>query len=650
MTPFEIDSAKAKPDVARTPSVQRWRSALARATAPDAAERTAVMLAALAELTQGRPVRVRFDTQTGLVRTLRGGLWSERADSEGAMLEVADNFIRTYQKAIVGAGTHWQPDETPKDEDDSPLGHGPVVGNAVRFHQTTPGRIPAHDAKLVVGFSDDGRLTLCHSSWVPLPTDYEPPEDVWGNPQDAAERAKTAKFDLRVDRSRLTVRPAPGTRAGRVLLPAHYLPEEGYARWSDFVHESWAKGEDIPLAWVPAWSFWVVSAATAQTWRVRFVPPIDSLYDHQFTIRAPLDLCVYETNQDAVLGAKSTVSLNIPGGPPLAQASDFHLIGDQFAEPGPCGGAIGNSLRTGNVYYHLRRALKAFRDTIVPAGWPAGQARNFTIPGDGNTLQVNVTLLLAGGEYDLGTESLNFGTIAGGFAPVGDVALDRDVILHEYAHSLQHRVQPDLHEAPSAYGRAIDEGLAFYFACSLNQPVVTPGQVRWGEAAYDDNVWTGLAFRDVQRATITSQRANFDFLQVHNVFPRYGANPDPAGSEYACGMVLARTLWDMRRVLGPGLVDALVLRALNTTGGWQSELESLAEAFIHYELERAATIHHDHLLQPWHCGRCRHSRSAHPALEQHRPGARGHGRRRNLQLRHQHRWRHIVGLSGHRCA
>lgn len=612
MTQIQDDRPKPKPDVVRTPTVQRWRGALARATAPDAAERVEVMLAALAELTQDRQIQVRFSNWTGLVRSLRGDLWDQPAHSAGDMLQVAQSFLDEHHRALVGSAAHWEPDVSDEEKGSVSSRHGPVIGNVARFRQITPRGVPVYSAKALFGFRDDGHLTLCHSSWLGLPPDYEPSDDFWGDVSEATSRAmdyvierEKSHGEVTIDRDSLDVRPAPGTRSGQVLLPAlrtrtvhPLLPDRWLLEWQVFVISGSPHG--LRPDWVPVWMYWVGVPQTANTWQVAVVPFVYWADGFELTRHASLDLCVYKTSQDALNHDKKPVSLEVPGGPLLASAHDFPLLtGDQ---PGVCAGVTSNQLRSGTVYYHLQRGRDAFRDTIVPNAWPAGIGASFTIPGDGSPLPVNVTGAQTDGTYSQ-ENGLTLGAGMGGAAPVGDVALDPDVILHEYAHSLLQRVQPDLYNVPSSFGWAIDEGLAFYFGASLNRPAAPVGQVRWGEYAYSHHAWTDAGQRDLQRAAITSQAAGLDFFERYNLFPSYTAGQDHAGPLHACGMVLARTLWDMRRILGAHLTDTLTLRALNASGGLQSEMESLAEAIIHYELERVAVSHHESLARLIFCSR-----------------------------------------------
>ncbi len=73
-----------------------------------------------------------------------------------------------------------------------------------------------------------------------------------------------------------------------------------------------------------------------------------------------------------------------------------------------------------------------------------------------------------------------------------------------------HLVQRDLFKTGNAqFRRAINEGLAFYFACSLSDWMVrslAPAAAaavarphRWGKVSHAAAVWTNKAYRDLER-------------------------------------------------------------------------------------------------------------------------------------------------------
>ena len=230
---------------------------------------------------------------------------------------------------------------------------------------------------------------------------------------------------------------------------------------------------------------------------------------------------------------------------------------------------------------------------MITEGW-ADALPGPTTPGDGvNRLSVTFTQEATDAAYGW-TDVLTLGKgNSTGPHPIGDPALDAEVIYHEFAHAVLHRVQPDLHIAQnSVFRQAVDEGLAFYLACSISDAIAqteAPAAAgawipyRWGKLARSSVAWANFGYRDLERWDLApSQEADHDYLTVYGVFPRFAnGTTDPDGKGYACGMVWARTLWDIRRILGHPWADAIILRGTQLAGGTQADLETPAEAIIH---------------------------------------------------------------------
>ena len=584
------------PQVVRTPALLRARNAVAHSLLPSEGEywRIGQMLQELARLSRDRHIHVRFDDYTGLVRTLRGDLMPDRgATNEDEMVSLANEFLHEYQVALVGDRTDWEPDRPSKDLDDQ----SPVIGAVARFRQTSRDGIPVFKGTLQCSFGDSGQLTMITSSWTPLP-----PGQSWEDwfhqlsgrdDEDYAKEIARDYVSLRLQAQEIKIEAAPYSRNSRVIVP--FWPSVGFPLGTP-------RPEPSGATFRPRWAFWISDLATNRGWSVFVDTENREVVAKELPVRSPMDLCVYKTNQDAQANQRTTVSLEVPGGPPLSSGQDFALSGNAFREPGPCGnmGVSDDALSTGNLYYHLCQARDVFKNHVVPQAWPTGIGNPTKVPGDKDVFPVEL-LNQAITEYDPQSHHLRFGRVG----EAKKHTLDRDVVSHEYAHSLFHRVQPDLFLG-GRFADAINEGMAFYFASSLSasSTLGAHARVTWGEVAFGDPIWTTLGFRDLQRPNLFNQQANFDFLEIFDVFPQYAALSDPAGDEYACGMVWARTLWDLRRSLGHELADAIILRGLNMVGGRQNDLETLAEAILHYELERADLgPRHESALRLMFCSR-----------------------------------------------
>jgi hypothetical protein len=124
-------------------------------------------------------------------------------------------------------------------------------------------------------------------------------------------------------------------------------------------------------------------------------------------------------------------------------------------------------------------------------------------------------------------------------------ATDADLILHEYAHAVEHYLRGG---GPSQYAwdettttqhaLAMFEGVADFLACSRF------GDPQWGEWAAAN--WQGGPFiRNID---------NFYRLPQNLVV----TNP------YPTGMILSGALWDLRSAVGPGVADRLALTLIQT--------------------------------------------------------------------------------------
>ena len=108
-----------------------------------------------------------------------------------------------------------------------------------------------------------------------------------------------------------------------------------------------------------------------------------------------------------------------------------------------------------------------------------------------------------------------------------NLALDSDVILHEYGHAILHQVYDPPYDGQSG---AIDEAFADYFACSMNDDPVQ------GEGTFIGGA------RDIS---------------IDRRYPE-----DIVGEVHDDSLILSSALWDIRQALGKETTDTLVITAL----------------------------------------------------------------------------------------
>jgi hypothetical protein len=600
-----------QPLVVPPPVPQRWRMALGVATAPFAdPARTEVMLSGLSKLLARQRASVRFSRYTGLVRSLRGEIYPERkAASAGDLLAISEEFLFQHEAALLGAeGYQWRADSQP------------IIGSCARFRQMDQNDIPLYGATMSFGFDNDGHLSMVNNSWYPISpeVDYEQSFKLtWDQASEIALQHVVSYFLPKAqsqstgptetpplagtlfpakDDWDLEVIPGDDLKEGRVIFPQLDGDKEA--------------AEDL---YRPAWVALVIDRAKSRSYEVA----VDAengqvLAATDATVRMPRAGCVYLSNGDTEAHPVQFPFDKWHDAPHFEMRErDASSISSPPLPPSPPCGSVNpthNGFRAGNVYHHLSRALDIFIKTVDKA-WSVVPGDVPTMPGEKEDDKVLVNMILEEGDawYDPAPpRSISFCT---GLPtddppvddtddpPVDDVARDCEVVYHEYAHAVLHVVQPDLfRNLPYLFRQAINEGLAFYFGCTLSerphpgQPDTADAQpYRWGEFAYGDSVWDG--FRDLHREDPNDQEAEYDYLPVYGVFPSYSEgckDPVKDGKEYyACGVLWARALWDIRQALGYDIADAIILRGLSLAGGVQSELETPAEAIIHADGEYA---------------------------------------------------------------
>ena len=143
-------------------------------------------------------------------------------------------------------------------------------------------------------------------------------------------------------------------------------------------------------------------------------------------------------------------------------------------------------------------------------------------------------------EYDYDTRDMRFSAT---MDMSNSDALDGDVIVHEYAHAIQHQILGGIpgqftatETTPSEQARALMEGLADYLAASrFSDPEIGEVQAQiWG---------LGLAPRNVNN----SRRWPDDFVE---------------GGPHETGLIFSGALWDLRATVGAEVADRLSLELI----------------------------------------------------------------------------------------
>ena len=246
-------------------------------------------------------------------------------------------------------------------------------------------------------------------------------------------------------------------------------------------------------------------------------------------------------------------------------------------------------LRNELIHDTLANALSLFKNLGNHPG-----LNDIKMPGDQGSLNIVIdaasTQYISNG-HDTAGPRIEIGE-SDGESEIGDPAEDPQVLYHEYTHAVVDVVQSDFYNAnlTSPFNDPMNEGFAFYYGCALHDRQNNPQHPnQWGAIAYQTQKW--LDFHNLAPNLLPSQyRSGYDSLDAFHVFPHYAGGCDyPLDDEadcqlYACGILWARALWDVRTIVGDD-ADYIILKALRLCNGPQ-DMRTTAEAILH-ELEEA---------------------------------------------------------------
>jgi len=478
----------------------------APALTPNALPHPAAMAVLSSLPSEGGAWQATWDLDTGYVRMLYGGVLSVPGQPEAATRA----FLNAHGALFGLRGT----------DDLLPLGTvSHAAGDTTRFQQTYRG-LRVYPGDIAVTRNHRGGVYIVSS-------EYRPGLAVRTTP---AVNAASA--------SKLAVREARGGTAGTPELLI------------------WASSSPYRLAWVVD--------VRVKPWR------IDRVYLDAITGRA-----ISRSNLISHAGPVGSVYLGNPiSTPQLTEVPLLNLDGsgtltgkyvavrkftgysnnNQTAEGQPDLTATNGDFRLPKddkrldqvmVYYQVNRWHDYFRNTfdmrnrdapmpvIVGVSNPDGSALNnaFFTPVD---------------------QQLVFGSLSTG----QDLALDADVIGHEYTHSVVQTLFPKKDGADTGIGsnpiwteaRAINEGVADYFSSTVI------GEGAMGE--YASGKTDGSGGRDLTNRFHYPEEVPMKVAlksgDVIHLFPE----------EHDTSQIISGALWDLRRTLGAKTADALVFRSL----------------------------------------------------------------------------------------
>ncbi len=587
-------------------AIQRWRMAFDTiSTAPFVdpdPKRTESMFDELQKLlSRHRNIHVRFSAHTGMIRSLRGELFpDEIAKNINDKKGICTWFLESYGKTLFGAP--YQYDFENWHIVGSTLRVSQIGHQIGRFHRDN---IYVYGGSCIFNFNGRGQLSLITSSLYPIPA------------------------NLHYNEFR---EPSASTYKKAMTYVKNSFPSADKLEW-DPQKEPWVVilpwiGEKQQAQYIPAWILTIREQSDSGSWRVLVNADVEKseyvLDAQKTTVDAPVKGWVYPSNEDALQGSSKLEHVALVqdvSSEKLTDAPYFKMKDEgAYQEPTVGDGLSDNQIRSANVYYHLCRALEVFK-TIAANAWNGNAEIPVSVPGDDTQDTNNIRDVYMGNQenkianYNYETNSFFFYKgQPNSETEVRDPTYDCEVIYHEYTHAVFGVVQPDIWRSRfdnilDSYNSAINEAIAIYFGCTLSERCSIKNAFRWAEYAYAGK-WQDLRVFALLREE--NQQADFDYLQIYSAFPKYNNSTiesfilNNLNKPYVRGMIWARTLWDIRRLLGYDVADAIILRSLTLLGGLQSELETPAEAIILADHEYAAnhSIHsHKNALRLIFCGR-----------------------------------------------
>lgn len=165
------------------------------------------------------------------------------------------------------------------------------------------------------------------------------------------------------------------------------------------------------------------------------------------------------------------------------------------------------------------------------------------------------------------------------------LGLDPEIVYHETMHGLTWLLnqEPFTNQIGTApFAQALAEGYATYFACSLSEVQIgnlaAGAQSLFARAAYRQATWA-----DRWMFSRGTRQPGQDYLPMPNLYPSNAAAGGALDDmlKYDVGMIWARTLWNLRSIIGHAQVDPLALEVFeNYARGWVTSFETLAEGLI----------------------------------------------------------------------
>lgn len=438
-------------------------------------------------------------------------------------------------------------------------------------HQQMHQSLPVYGAQITVHTAQDDHRASLTSTYLPVPAglDLGAPQS-----QEMAESIALAEMKRWTDDLQLPQSPAWKAQANPYYGSTLFiLPFRG----------------DFRLAY----EVWLTSPDDVMTWSLF----VDAVRGEPLGLPRNLTCHAkaYGSSAEAAAGGNPSITQNLTANPcaDFMELAQYQANGQHtpISWPIPDTTTTGPRFDASNVAIHGDRLRSSFIQLGADASRLHDAARRLkavvNLPGPDLEMGFDPVTRQITFQIQQGINGLRItlpdGTVQQVFGP----AHDPELVYHEVTHGLMWQLNSEPFtnqiETPP-FARSLTEGYANYFARAkaVGQQLTPPEP--WAAAAYRAADWQDRWTLDHQASKVGE-----DLMAAPWLYPQ----PRISGlAVYDAGMVWARTLWDVRQLLGGDLsvrIDQMALEAYLHAVGAVISFEGVAEGFIEAAARRTDT-------------------------------------------------------------
>ena len=227
-----------------------------------------------------------------------------------------------------------------------------------------------------------------------------------------------------------------------------------------------------------------------------------------------------------------------------------------------------------NVYFHTDRFAHEFWSERMAVEIPFQATAVIHFPGEGATSNAASGTM----RFGLGTTMMK------------NTALDADIIRHEYTHLVTSALGFEVDVESSVEMRAINEGVAHYFAASFSDDprigewvVTCPPRLHCTGPENDDEMATLSTDPAVWNWNDGRPSDQLKYGACTRYYPLDGKckiGYHNFTDVYTWGMIWGGALWDLREEIGAGAADRLVLESITAAPGSDIAFDDALRALI----------------------------------------------------------------------